>query len=434
MPEKKHSDIMLRLFLAMIGIGLLLGAVYPFYAGLFLEWKSGREIMFVLGSATMGLIGGALIYFIVKKVVVNPLHKLRESTAKIAQGNLHEKLEYSGEDEIGKIAESFNMMVENLRNLLRQIQSTSTKISSTAHNLAASSQELNASTEEITSTAEQISQGAQNQALMIEKTLGIMRELSASIEQIASSAELASKTSEKARENAERGGEASKEVIAKMEHIKGSVQNTFYTVRALNERAEQIGIIVDVITNIAEQTNLLALNAAIEAARAGEHGKGFAVVAEEVRKLADGSKKAAGQIIRLVNEITSESEKAVKLLEIETKEVKEGGEILNETVKALESIIKSFEETAGSIKEIARTTKIQAENVREVVASVEEIASIADENAASTQEASAATQQQSATMDELAASAQELSMEAERLDNYLRKFKLDEVIDDEGRD
>ncbi len=114
---------------------------------------------------------------------------------------------------------------------------------------------------------------------------------------------------------------AARAAVQRMTRTREAVESTARVVQTLGDRSEQIGTIVDLITNIAAQTNLLALNAAIEAARAGEHGRGFAVVAEEVRKLADQSRKAADQIANLIKDIRKETDTVVRSMESGNREV-----------------------------------------------------------------------------------------------------------------
>ncbi|MDO8915209.1 MAG: methyl-accepting chemotaxis protein, partial [Coriobacteriia bacterium] len=189
--------------------------------------------------------------------------------------------------------------------------------------------------------------------------------------------------------------------------------------------SEEIGKIVDVITSIADQTNLLSLNAAIEAARAGESGRGFSVVAEEVRKLAEGSGKAAEQIGELIKEVQSETAKAVKYMEIGTSEVAIGTEVVGRTGEVLREINDAVSRTAVLADEIAKAMTTQRDRTSSVDRAMHDIAAVVEQNAASAEETAAAAQEQTACMEEVSSSAQDLADMAHRLEESVRIFRLE---------
>jgi len=300
------------------------------------------------------------------------------------------------------------------------------RVSSSAQQLSSTAQEMNATTEEVSSTVQQIAKGSETTAQRVEETSKVMEQMNASVSQVATSSQAAASASVQASQSAQKGGESAKDAVNKMNKIYETITSSAVVVKKLGERSEQISEITDVITNIADQTNLLALNAAIEAARAGEQGRGFAVVAEEVRKLAEGSAKAADQIARLIKDVQKETKQAVEAMDMGSKEVAEGREVVIKAGTALNEIIKVVENNASMVEQISAATEQMSAGTKQVVKSVDDIASTAEEAASATEEASASTEEMTASMQEMAASAQELAEMGINLRELVGKFKVGE--------
>lgn len=347
---------------------------------------------------------------------------------KVGEGDLSQDIaDTKAEDEIGVLSKSFKQTIISLRNIVSQALSTAERVSSSSQELSSSAQEMNATAEEVASTVQQIAKGAEITAQRVEETSKVMEQMNVSVGQVATSAQSAASASAQANQSAQQGGQAAKEAVEKMNRIYETVTASGAVVKKLGERSEQISEIINVITGIADQTNLLALNAAIEAARAGEAGRGFAVVAEEVRRLAEGSAKAADQIGRLIKEIQKETLEAVGAMQAGSKEVAEGREVIAKAGEALNEIVKVVESTASMVEQISAATQQMSAGTKQVVKSVDDIASTAEESASATEEASASTEEMTASMQEMSASAQELAEMAVNLRDVVGKFKVTET-------
>lgn len=410
-----------------VGVGLLVTGLFAFFVlevdALTLLWTA------LFGAMAMGLcaiVGSYAWRTAFKRRVLEPLRDLGGVMTEAGRGDLTVRATAPHDDEIALLVTECNGLIASLAVIAGQVRQSADSVYGAATQLSAASEEINASSMEISASVQQIAHGAELQSRKVEETSAAIESISETIGAVAERAEEASRTSDEASHVAVRGEEATHEAIAKMDEVRDAIQTLAGSVEMLGQRSKEIGAIVDVITSIADQTNLLSLNAAIEAARAGESGRGFSVVAEEVRKLAEGSGKAAEQIGDLIKDVQSETSKALKYMEIGTAEVRAGAEVVGRSGDALREITEATVRTAAVAREIAAATSEQARRTAEVDRAMHDIAAVVEENAASAQETAAATQEQTACMQEVSSSAQDLADMAQRLEESVSLFRLDE--------
>ncbi|HWR29100.1 MAG TPA: methyl-accepting chemotaxis protein [Negativicutes bacterium] len=383
-----------------------------------LTWISLITIVIVLAIAA------AIIAWFARQIA-RPIILLEGAANKIASGDLSQSsLDIHSNDEIGRLAQSFELMSRNVRSLIRQI-------SSNAEQLAASSEELTASAEQSAQASNQVAismtdvaEGANAQLAAATDASAVVEELSAGIEQIAANANMVSSHSEQAADKAQRGGDAVDKAVNQMAQIEHTVNTSAEVVTKLGERSKEIGQIVDAISGIAGQTNLLALNAAIEAARAGEQGRGFAVVAEEVRKLAEQSEEAAKKIAALIGVIQVDTDKAVVAMKDGTREVKTGAEVVNAAGIAFREIADLVTEVSDQVKQMSGAIQQMATGSQQIVGSVKKIDELSKKSAGEAQSVSAATEEQLASMEEISTSSRALATLAQELQVAVARFHI----------
>jgi len=415
-----------------IGPAVLLGlAATGLYAMLVLKMEPSMlfsvAVFGLLAMAFCAIPGSIGWRSAFKRRVLEPLRDLGGVMTEAGKGDLTVRATAPHDDEIGLLVNECNGLVASLSDIARQVRRSAESVTNAATQLSASSEEINASSMEISSSVQQIAHGAELQSRKVEETTAAMESISSSVMEVADRAMEASRTSDAAAQAAVIGEQANQQATAKINDILEAILTLAGSVETLGKRSDEIGHIVDVITTIADQTNLLSLNAAIEAARAGESGRGFSVVAEEVRKLAEGSGKAAEQIGELIKEVQAETANAIKYMQIGTNEVRNGAEVVTRSGDALREITEAVTRTAALAQHIADTTAKQAKRTSDIDRAMHDIAAVVEENAASAQETAAAAQQQTACMEEISSSAQDLVDMARRLEDSAQQFHLEEA-------
>ncbi|WP_238933462.1 methyl-accepting chemotaxis protein [Brevibacillus choshinensis] len=370
------------------------------------------------------LIGIAVSWMFANRIS-KPVTAMAVSVQRVAAGDLTaEKIAVKSRDEIGQLANDFNAMTDNLRDLIQRVGASAEHVAATSEQLTASAEQTSKATEQIAVTMQEVASGSDEQARTVDDASKTVTSMSARLQQIAANTEQVSATVEEASRIVAGGNQAIGTAITQMSSINHTVTGLAASIKLLGQRSAEISNIVGVITTIAEQTNLLALNAAIEAARAGEHGRGFAVVADEVRKLAEQSAQSTKQITELIAAIQVDTNQAVGAMESTTTEVAAGIEVVNVAGQSFHEILRGIQEVVQQIQEVTAATSLMNQGAEQVVHSIDVIAQTAASTAFGTQNVSAAAEEQLASMEEISSSAASLSNMAEDLQALVQQFKV----------
>jgi methyl-accepting chemotaxis protein len=347
-------------------------------------------VIFVLVSSVfIGLLMATLVARMIRRALE---HGVRVAN-RLAQGDLNVEVGTPARDEAGQLLQAMAATTKSLREvtaltkvvasgdltvqvsprsdvdeLMKALAAMVAKLSAVVGEVKRSSEGVSIGAQQISSASQQLSEGASEQAASIEEVSSSMEEMSSNVKQNADNANQTEKIAGKAAMDAKEGGEAVGRTVGAMKQIAGKIT---------------------IIEEISRQTNLLALNAAIEAARAGEHGKGFAVVASEVRKLAERSQKAAGEITEL-------SASSVKVAE-------RAGELLGK-------ILPDVQKTAELVQEISLASREQDNGSEQINKAIQQLDHVIQQNAAAAEETSS--------------TAAELASQSELLQSSIAFFRV----------
>ncbi|WXB93063.1 methyl-accepting chemotaxis protein [Bacillus sp. FJAT-52991] len=392
-----------------------------------MDFNAGANEVLVIVAATIAIatiIGIAVIIWFTRSLS-KPLHLVTQQVDRLAHGDLTvEPLNIKNKDEIGILANDFNIMATNIREIITTVEHSIQQASASAENLSAISEETSASSQEISSAIDEIASGTAQQAKDVEVSNKKMADLSTKIEMVEQLNEKMNVQSQAANKASQAGLAQMTSLQLKSEEANELCHTVVEVMNRLSVRVNEIESVMSVIHTISDQTNLLALNASIEAARAGEHGKGFAVVAEEVRKLAEQSSQATGDVRQTLNGIISESDQALQAIELSQSLNNEQTKAVSDTKQAFELIVDSVKEIVSSINEVDHEVQKIAVHKGEVLASIEHIAAIAQQSSASTEEITASMEEQLRAIATIAGSAEQLNEVGDELKQKISKLQI----------
>jgi methyl-accepting chemotaxis protein len=360
------------------------------------ELQYSRSRTMVFGFVLLAALSTVALAWLLTRSIVGPLSHAVRAAENVAQGDLTQTVEVTGDDEVTRLLVALQTMQGSLRSTLQLIRKS-------AGQMAASATDLNGITD-------QSSRSLQKQTAEIEQAATAVNEMTSAADEVARNAVSTSESTRLSNETARDGQQRVGETVSAIQALSTNIGETSSLVQNLADQSRDIGKVLDVIRSIAEQTNLLALNAAIEAARAGESGRGFAVVADEVRALAHRTQQSTLEIDQMVTAMRSGSSEALTSMQSSTQRASETLILAEGAGGALSQITDSIDQIHQRNLVIASAAEEQAQVAKEV-----------DRNIVNIRDLSA---QSSSGAGQINGSSQELARLAVSLNEAVARFQL----------
>ena len=352
---------------------------------------------------------------------INELLKVSES---LRNCNFKVSAKVFLDDEFGMLANSYNLIIDNFKELISDIQGSAKLLATSANDLNVNVSKSSEETNIIVKKIDNVSAQAKNQRNEIELMTNTINNLSVNITDTAALLDSLTSSASESLEKAKEGGLSIKKAMAHMDMIEETVNTSAAVVGALGERSDEIGRIVETISGISSQTNLLALNAAIEAARAGAQGKGFAVVADEVKNLAGESRAAAEEISKLIASIQAETSKAVESMNDGREIVRTGTEAVRASGRAFKELADTSVKSHEQLEGVTDTMHNMSSQTSDIVSLTRNVESSGQKITESSLLVMAATQEQATAEAEISEASNNLTQIAQEMLASIQQFKI----------
>lgn len=353
-----------------------------------------------------------------------PIVNLVNTVEEIGKGDLSKRVKIDSHNEIGKLQQEFNKMVDSLYTIISNVNNAVANFKANVENLNHSTELTVEASAEITRIVDQVAFGAENQLKNVEATIGLVEGIAKNVKEVDNNAQTILMATSEASYIAKEGSKDVDSTRTSMYSIASKVNESAKQITTLNEHTKEIGKIITFIDNISKQTNLLALNAAIEAARAGEYGKGFTVVADEVRNLAVQTSEASNNIVILINQIQEEMTRVSKSMGEGIIEVDKGSHAIEKTIISFEKIVNETDKVFKSVEDFAVVVEELSANMHKIEGSIAQVSAVSQQTAAGTQTIMASTEEQQSAIHQINQSIEELNHMTDNLSDMIKGFKV----------
>lgn len=362
--------------------------------------------------------------FVIIGIIKSSIQSIIEDLSKISQGDFTHEIIGVENNEFGVMKKALLKVISEISNTFKLVKQNSGEIGYYSNSLSSVAEEMSASSQEVSEAIQDVYKGATYQSDELQNIsqsiVEFGQELDFIVNAVADAHKDALNTNTIARDSNDK-------LASLIESIK-SIEQLFNTVgtkvKNLGINISTITQVTNIINTISEQTDLLALNATIEAARAGEAGKGFGVVADEIRKLAEQSKKAAQNIKDMISTISDESiEVTLAVGDVKGHLLNQTQEV-NGTIKAFKEIIHSIESILPQINTVSRSIIVINNNKDKIIDRIKTVSAYAEGTSAASRQITASSQEVNAAAQELSATSHELNEMARKLNHTIKDYRL----------
>ncbi|MEK4416606.1 methyl-accepting chemotaxis protein [Bacillus sp. FSL K6-0268] len=380
----------------------------------------------VIMMACISLLVGIVASYLFSRRLARPLQLLKNHVQKVAEGDLTLRMKVTSKDEVGELTKHFNDMVEQMNEMVSKIKNSVSTVQQSTNSLHYLTNETVAASREVSGAMDDVSGGASTLANSVDEVSAQLENMAESVEQMNSSVGEIKGVTGKAEEASKQGLNTMRNLVRTRGQSSSIVVHTEEASDKLEQRVGSIQNVVELIKGISDQTNLLALNASIEAARAGEQGKGFAVVAEEVRKLAEQSKEATGEITTMIGDVQLEVKRVVEVVS-KLKDIADvQNKVTTEAKMEFRTIMSVVNTISTSVEKIVEEVHNIGYEQGEITAVMHTIAGTSQESAAVSEEVHAATESQVNHLEKVAHTMESLTEHMKDLERLVEQFKVEE--------